>query len=305
MKKTLYYSLSVLALFGLLTLQSCNDDDVLPVLNVSSSTEGYADGTFTAEVGDELTLNISVEAEEGFKSILVSKSTGDVLLSEEASEDKQESYSTTLTYTVVAEDVNAGNTITILVSDENDNTEEFVVTLSVEEAPVAAVKYSATLLTAPQGDNTSKTFFSTDDGSTYSRNDVETTADPVSPKIDFGYYFGSTNKASLASPDSYPSTIYDLSAWGTKNATKLKLTEMPAEHFTSIVSNADILTHYGMTDMSDADGDVISLAVGQTIAFELDAAKGSLKGFIYVKSIVEGTGSDGKIEIEVVMETAE
>ena len=90
-----------------------------------------------------------------------------------------------------------------------------------------------------------------------------------------------------------------------KGKTLLKITEMPVDHFTSIATNADIANHWAMTDMADADGDVINLAVDNLVAFELDAAKGSKKGFFLVKAITGTFNSGDYIEIDVVIEGEE
>ena len=57
-----------------------------------------------------------------------------------------------------------------------------------------AMTQTAVMLYTPLGSLTSETFYSISENKTYSRKSVESTSDPVSPLIDFGYYYGATNK---------------------------------------------------------------------------------------------------------------
>lgn len=307
MKKTFLNSLAVLVLAGLMVFQSCSTTEVSePIVVVSSVSDGWdgATNTFTGEVGDTLELSISVTADGIFNTLRITKD-GSTLLEESRTEEGQTSYTTTYKYGLMSDEVGDSIVLTIAgIDDEAKSTEETVSIKTIAKA-IPVVSYTARLMYAPTGDLMSKTFFSSDNGDTYSRDDVESTTESVSPLIDFGYYFGNTAKATIVSPASYPSAIYDLSSWGTVNDTKLKLTEMPVDHFTSIADNDDIMEHWAMTDMSDADGDVIDLAVDNLVAFELDAAKGSKKGFFLVKAITGTFNSGDYIEIDVVIEGEE
>jgi len=307
MKKTLVYSLGLLLLSSVV-FQSCGPTETAePVLVVTSFSDGWDAGsqTFTGDIGDSLEIEVSIDAEGIFNTARISHSDGTTLQEDARTEDGQTTYKSTFLY--VLKEAEAGQTITLKVEaiDDEPRTVTETVTIITAEKKTPVTKYTAKLLYSPLENLESKTFFSTDDGATYSRNDVEKTADPVSPKIDFGYYYGNSDMASIASPAAYPTAIYDLSSWGTKNDTKMKLTEMPASHFEDIENNEDITEHWAMTDMSDADGDVINLAVDNLVAFELVSDKGSKKGFFLVKSIVGTFGTDDYIEIEVVVEGEE
>ncbi|MGB0429964.1 MAG: hypothetical protein ACPGLV_05785 [Bacteroidia bacterium] len=306
MKKTFIYSLAVLFLAGLVVLQSCTGTETTdPVVVVTSSTDGW-DGnsnTYSGDVGDTLTLDITVTADGIFNTLRITQAdaTGN-LLEKTREEDGQTTYETS--YDFVLDEANAGDTVTLTIAgiDEEANSSEETVTVIVAEKSISVVKYTAKLMYVPlAGSTNTETFFSTDDGDTYSRDDVENTADAVSPRVDFGYYYGATNMASMASPAAYPELFQDLSAWGTKNETLMKISEMDESHFEMIETNADLEMHYGMTDMADADGDVINLEVGNLVAFELDAAKGAKHGFFKVKSIVGTFNSGDYIEIDVVI----
>lgn len=308
MKKTLIYSLATLFLAGLMVFQSCTGTETAePVVVVSSGSNGWdgASNTFTGDIGDTLNLDISVTADGIFNTVTITDADGATAFEDTRSEDGQTSYEGTFTY-VLAEE-NAGDTMvwTVAGTDDEMATAEVTVTVIVNAKQTPVVKYTAKLLYAPLADNTAKNFFSTDNGETYSNNDVTNTADPVSPMIDFGYYYGATDNASMSSPAEFPELFADVSSWGTKNETLMKKSTMDVSHFEMISTNADLMQHYGMTDMADATGGVTALAVDDLVAFELDAAKGSKKGFFKVIAINGTFDSGDYIEIEVVVEGEE
>jgi hypothetical protein len=291
-----------------MVFQSCTGTETAePVVVVSSGSNGWdgASNTFTGDIGDTLNLDISVTADGIFNTVTITDADGATAFEDTRSEDGQTSYEGTFTY-VLAEE-NAGDTMvwTVAGTDDEMATAEVTVTVIVNAKQTPVVKYTAKLLYAPLADNTAKNFFSTDNGETYSNNDVTNTADPVSPMIDFGYYYGATDNASMSSPAEFPELFADVSSWGTKNETLMKKSTMDVSHFEMISTNADLMQHYGMTDMADATGGVTALAVDDLVAFELDAAKGSKKGFFKVIAINGTFDSGDYIEIEVVVEGEE
>lgn len=306
MKRVLVYSLSLLLLGSVSLFNACTPNEPTePVVVVTSSSDGWdaASNTFTGEVGSSLVLDITVTAEGGFNTLRISKGEENLVEKSRDTEGQIE-YTYAFTYEVLAEDVAEDVTITIAGIDDEGQSDQKIITINAEAAPVNVVKYTAKLMYAPVLDKSSKTFFSTNNGNTYSRNDVENTTETVSPLIDFGYYYGISDMASIVSPAEYPSGIYDLSAWGTKNETMLKLTSMESGHFDMISNNTNFDTHWDMLGanfMDDADGDVINLAVDNLVAFTLDAGKGSKKGFFIVRKIQGTMNSTDYIEIDVVV----
>lgn len=309
MKKGLIYLLAPLFFAGLITLQSCGGDDVPPVLVVTSLSDGFdaSTDTFTGNPGDTLVLDISVDAEDVFKSLSISKSDGSSLLSEERTEDKQTTFTTSFNYVLTEAEVGQDVSLTITATDDNDMTDDVTIAIVTNKAPTPVKSYNVILLAAPLGDETGQSFFTTDgEGKTYSHGEITSTSDPISATIDLCYRYGNSDGAVLSAPSAWISAIYDgLSAWGTKNSTLLKKTSMEASHFDMIKNNDDLNTHWVMAETGDADGDVLGLAVNDIVTIELDAARGGAKGFIRVKSIVEGFDANGKIELELLMEGAE
>ena len=69
-------------------------------------------------------------------------------------------------------------------------------------------EYKAKIMAAPLADGSSKTFISLVDGQLYKINEGE----EMVAYWDFGYFYGATNKASLASTFDYPSNVIDIAA---------------------------------------------------------------------------------------------
>ena len=174
--------------------------------------------------------------------------------------------------------------------------------------PQRAAAYDAVLLAAPLkdpdnvvGTRTSETFFSADNGLTYSVEDVVRGASVTSADIDFGYYYGTTNRASLASPAEYPKEIYDLTStganWNDVNATAFRPTNnLTLEGFDAITkADASILVRE--YDISSGDvGQINDLTAGDLFTFR---TVDNRYGILRVLEIVGTDGSDGRIKIEV------
>ncbi len=135
-------------------------------------------------------------------------------------------------------------------------------------------------------------------------NEVNNTSDPISADIDFGYFYGSTDGATLSDPDSYP-FAYGQAAWGTRNSTTFRRTSLTSSAFAEVTNFAAIEAAYEAATAADTDPGIESgLVQGEVLAFATDADKtgGSKKGLILINSIVAGDGEDGQINIEVIVQ---
>ncbi len=175
--------------------------------------------------------------------------------------------------------------------------------------PLANISsYETVLLAAPigqaPGERTSDTFFSTETGLAYSVEDVVNgTGGISSADIDFGYYFGATNEASIAAPSTYPSSVYDLSAtganWGTLNATTFRpLDSFAAEDFDAIQVNQGFRLgqEYEVAGADNEGAEITGLAEGDAFAFQ--TADGRF-GIVVVDEVAPGIESDKFIRISV------
>ncbi|MEQ9299889.1 MAG: hypothetical protein RIF33_15045 [Cyclobacteriaceae bacterium] len=317
MKKRFNIIWSLCAIAGLGLLASCGDEDTetpapsAPTLTVSANggtMAGTAD--ITAVPGDVISFSWSAATPGGFNVLRVSglnpileEDRNDLGL-EAGAVSASGSFDVTVTEDLV------GSVVTLdflLVDDENlQDSETWTITVEAPPSP-AARAYTTVLLSAPLGDLSAESFFSSSTGLTYSPTAVTSTSDPISATIDFGYYYGSTENASLASPAQYAEVgggVFSpqVAGWTVSNATAFRTTTLSNEDFIAISTFADIDVIY---DAGTDDGGVVSnLSENQVIAFETDASKdgGSKRGIVWVKSITPGDGVNGQIEIEVLVQ---
>ncbi|MDF9800965.1 putative surface protein with fasciclin (FAS1) repeats [Catalinimonas alkaloidigena] len=155
--------------------------------------------------------------------------------------------------------------------------------------------YEAFLLAAPDSDEQSETFFSTMDGEIYSYDEVISTNETVSETIDFGYYYGLTANATLASPDAYPTNIYaGLVAWSVRNTTVFRSTNLSPEGFDALASSQgdEIEAEFEAGTALNNTGRATGLAADNVVAFQTEDGR---FGLIKVVEIVDGNG-DGNFD---------
>ena len=294
-----------------LLLFSCGEEEPVlldgPIVTVAATVDTdilAANGEVTA--GETVSFSISVTAEGVFNTLRVKG-------------DYTETYSRTpgttpTTFSQVFEaettEDQVGQIITLTfeaVDDQSIATStDFSFTVISPEARV----YSAILLAAPledgAGTKASKTFFSTNTGDRYTMDEVNGTTDPISADIDFGYFYGTVKKATLSDPANYP-FAYGQAAWGRRNATIFQRTDLTASQFNEIVTFADIADIFSQAKAADNDpGLEIDLVKGEVLAFTTDATKpdgkGGKRGFILIGDILGTSGSDGSIELTIIVE---
>ena len=231
-----------------------------------------------------------------------------------------------LTYHVVsgttafADDLTTGDVETVSGGNVYVNTEGGVSVngVTVSTADLAALNgvvhvvgsvltptnFTAVLLAAPLANKASETFFSTITGDTYSVNEVNSSDAPISALVDFGYYFGVTGGAAIASPDSYPTVgFYDLNAegWGTIRNTDFKTTSITAADFDAInagASPSSVSEGFDTGTDPENTGRVTNLEVDQVVAFRTGPGR---FGLFKVVAIEEGTGAGDSITLDVKM----
>ncbi|MEK6480276.1 fasciclin domain-containing protein [Catalinimonas sp. 4WD22] len=161
--------------------------------------------------------------------------------------------------------------------------------------------YEAFLLAAPDSDLMSETFFSSITGDVFTYNEVAGTDDAISASIDFGYYYGETNLATLASPDAWPTNaaLYGgLEEWGTRNNTDFRLTNLTTEGFDIIAASQGerVAAEYEIGTPYTNTGRATALDEGLVVAFQTE---GGQFGLIKVVEIIGTDGSDDGIRLEV------
>lgn len=178
--------------------------------------------------------------------------------------------------------------------------------------PQTVAEYEAVLLAAPvgqtPGERSSTTFFSAATGGVYSVDEVVAGTEVGSADIDFGYYYGATNEASIAAPSDYPTEVYNLGAnganWSTLNETMFRPTNNLTLDDFNAISAADaarlaqeyeIATEEPVTELNN-------LSAGELYAFR---TADNRYGIFFVEEIVDGDddgefdGIDDSIELQV------
>ena len=301
--------LNKLFLFGILgsfvLLYSCGGDDpeeptIDPPSISFTVTGGTANADLTevsAQVGTPVEWDFTVGAPGGFNTFRIEGLAQTVEFTR--NDLNLDAGATTATIDVTTEFTSAGTaTLTLTAVDEGDQSTVATVLVTVTSAP-AEVR-TAVLLAAPTGDNTSQTFYSVGENRTYSNGDVTGTAAAVSQNIDFGYYYGATANASISSPNDYPTAIYDLAAagWGTRNITSLVKGAITSSAYAELSSVASVETALSGVDFTSAPETVTGLVADDIIAFK---TAGDVEGFIKVVSITGTDGSNGRIELELIL----
>ena len=306
MKKIFEKVIIVSSLLGLVFFYGCSEDEVIEEVASSidiSLSATTSDGNSLVSGGnvtaaDSFSIVISITAEAGFNTLNIS---GDVASSTINRNDLDIASGTTdakVTLTVLASSSLGDGSIDFEAVDEKGNTATASFSFVVV-SPAAKIQ-TAVMLYAPLGDSSSQTFYSIANNQTYSLGDVISTSDPVSASIDFGYYYGSTDNAALASPAEY--TIYDLSAWGSQNVTTLAVTTITSAEYLEMVTVSDIETAIAGVDVTDANGTVTNLSANEILMFK---TVDNVQGLIHVSAITGTDGSDGMIELEMKLAASE
>jgi len=125
--------------------------------------------------------------------------------------------------------------------------------------------------------------------------------------VDLAYYFGASNEATLSAIDSEGlNDVYDGEGlpidgiFGTKNATRFRVTDLSPEQFGGILLNSQLES--AASSENNTNVAATNLQAGSVVAFTLDNARGSYSGLIRVVEI-DGEGA-GAITIEVKVQVA-
>jgi hypothetical protein len=286
-------------------LSSCGEDEETPPEPATILLNPDID-IFEGEPGDVVETQISVNAPAGLISVTINKTVGTGSPSEydkQTPDAGENQLIFDFSYTLVTEEIGEVVKFDIIVEDAGSATSA-TTSFTVETSSPPARSYTAVLLYAPLGDKTAASFFSTTTGLTYSPEDVTTTSTAISPEIDFGYYYGVNDEASLASPLGYSSTVFadQVAGWNTLNDITFLSTTLGSSEFNELGTFADIDAVF---DAGTDEGNVITgLSVGQVLAFQTDADKagGSIKGVLLVSDIQGTFNENDYIELEIIVQ---
>ncbi|MGM0580277.1 MAG: hypothetical protein ACQETL_06335 [Bacteroidota bacterium] len=212
----------------------------------------------------------------------------------------------TLDFTLTAPENSAGSIVDVevtLTDRENQSTTNTEASFEVTEGSTPLISYTDVLVYAPAVDGSTNTWFSTNLGETVTEDEVNASSEPNSADVDFGYYYGNNDEASIASPNAYNLDGIDISDWTTRNATEFKLTTISDEEYLEISSSEDLAAVWDKEDNINEGETITNLEVGAVVAFQLDPEnKNGLYGVFRVLSIEPGFETNDYMEIEVLIQ---
>lgn len=282
---------------ALVVTTSCGTDneDLTPAAP-SISLSGVADQNgATLDVNQSISFTLNVNAPGGFNTIRVDKTIGmgsTVELGTESKAPGQTVTSFTYPFSYAPTSDEAGKNIVFdfVVTDDNGKTtaHEFVVTVN---EPVINV-YQAVLMGA-QSNTTTGSFYNARENQVYLIGAAKNNPD----KVDFVYYYGATNKATVAAPtnEDAKSVFGATNLQGMNNASNFVRT---TANFASITTASAITNAWLEQKTGTVDTQVKDLAVGQVFAFQLADKRGYRLGVAEIVSI-EGASNTGKITLNI------
>lgn len=316
--KKVFQKLTFLAVIGAVGfLYSCGEDEetlpVAPSLNVSANS---GDGSPVTSGGsiqatDSISFSFTASTPGGFNTFRITSanlSTPFEVNRNDLGVTAEETSPQLPEYKIFTDETLEGASIALRFElvDEAGQVDSTTFTFDVTAAPEPEVDaFNAVLLFAPLQDASSETWFSTNLGRTVTEAEVNAGAAPNSSDIDFGYYYGATDMASIASPNSYPTLggSIDISDWTTRNATTFRSTSLTPAQFLEVATNADVDAAW---DNGTDEGEGISgLAVDQVFAFELDATKSTQRGLVRVVGITGTFDQGDNIELEILIQSTD
>jgi hypothetical protein len=312
MKKLFSKLFMVGALGGLTLLASCGGDDDEPTPAgpsiVVTTTPAAVDGVISMTTDDELIISVNASTPGGFNTATLS---GAVTVTETRTTLGIDAGATSADFSFDPIVFNNAGTATITVTviddiivDGASQTTSETLTIEVTEAAIPINSYTAVLLGA-QG-NAEKGFYNASEGIRYSYAEARDASTVTESPVDFAYYWGNTNKSTIAAIDNgglndvYTSVGLAIDGvFGTKNATRFLGLDLTAAEFDAI-EDEEALLDAASFEVSGT-GSVTGLAVGDVFAFKLDADRGGLFGLVKISTINDTNGT-GTITIEVKVE---
>lgn len=300
--KKLNYLLGLLILTGMF-FSSCkkDEDPNPPTINFKGGTHvptgmDYIDGDITLTTAEQFMVGLtaSSNSDANLKNIKIIRDFENVIsITQFDSTFNESSFAADIIF--MAYPTPGTEVWTFTVTDKNDLTSSVSFTITTEQVASGIIEYTDKILGSHQSATGSS--FASFDGSVYSLADAKANAE----KIDFLYFFGATNLATLAAPDDADAAnvFFDatngLQTWSVLNDTRFKDAGLTSAQFDAVMNSTElfIIASQPAPDASKAS----ELEVDDVLAFKTAAGK---YGLVKVTNIVEGAA--GNIEISVKVE---
>jgi hypothetical protein len=301
--KKLSYLLGLTLISGLI-FTSCGGDDEKELLPPSLSFLGgqyepghdRVDGDVTLTVGTPFVFGIagSTNSDKDLKRLRIERKYENV--------STLEVLDSTFSVSAISFDIqvvsypNVGSEdFECTLWDKNDKSTTISFTVTTEAAAPDITVYTDVIL-GSQTNNQDGSFFASLDGTVYNQAEAKINYD----KVDFLYYYGASNLATIASPDDadaatiYNNAVNGLQTWTDLNSTKFKVTSLSTTDFNAITTSNQIITSATLPSEPNSS-DATDLSVGDVLAYKTMDAQ---YGLIHIDAIVT-TGTFQSIEITV------
>lgn len=238
---------------------SCTKDTTPPTINFLGGA-GYTSSDATIDAGSDVKIGITAQSGTAKLSSFVIKAThNNVSVTVYDTTFSTDTY--TRDFTITIDDL--GETrLTFTVTDKDGESAETSLVITANQVDNIS-SYTQKIL-GSYNNATIGSSFASADGTVYMMADARTN----SSKVDWLYFYGATNLATLAAPDdAVAATIFNgtngLQTWTTKNATRFRLVSEGAV-WDNILTAADIAAIATNTTESK----VSDLSVGNIVAFK-------------------------------------
>lgn len=298
--RKLSYLLGLFLVAGVLFSACSDEDENIDPPSISFLGGEYepgkdrVDGDVTLTVGTEFVFGITASkvSDQDLRRILIERKFENVSTIT-VMDTAISTASFTIDIGVFAYPTPGAEDFEVTVWDKGDKSSSINFTVTTTPAASNITTYDDKILGAQN--NTTGSSFASMDGTVYSI----AAAKENSEKIDWMYFYGATNLATIAAPDDAAAALVfngdpnGLQHWDTKNATRFKMTALSTADFNAISSSVQLVTAATLPTPPDQTK-INNLSVGKVLAFETWDEK---YGLIHINNIT-GT-SDGSIDITV------
>jgi len=293
--KKLFNLFAASMLVGILFVTSCTDNDepqdLNPTLNFKGGA-GYISQDATLEVNEQFTIGITAQAnansQKNLTNLRVTRTFDNNIWFDWDTAINTNAYSIDANF--LALNVEGTERIEFTITDKDDKKSSVSLNITTEQTAGPINFYTQKVLGSYESATGSS--FASVDGTIYNLADAKTNAD----KIDWLYFYGATNEATLAAPDDadaanvFNDVTNGLQTWSKLNMTRFKKV-VTAINWDDIVDDSIILQE---TAEGVIETKINKLAVGDMLAFITEGGK---HGMLKIDAITVGTA--GTIEIAV------
>ncbi len=274
------------------TLVGCNkEDEVKPKPSITMKADaGYVYADTEKNTGDTIMIGATLVSNDSKLKSVELKVSYDGAVATTIETKTLTEKTATYQYAGAVRNVVGTEKYTLTLTDDNGEVETKSFTITVK-APVSSInKYTATLLGGQNNANVGS-YYASSTNTVY----TQSTAPANSAAIDFIYYYGSTNKATLVAPSDASvnggsGNLTLATILNTKNNTLFANSGLTAAQFDAITSEDQITSITPNSPITLSN----NLAVGNVILFKTTAGK---LGLVKVSALA--VNADGQITIDV------